>query len=127
MSRPNRGLPTAATLADWVRDARQRTLELVADLSDEQLIGPHMPIVNPLVFYPWRAFDIARTVWQWYRLVRRHKAIMERVKADPMASSYIDQALTPPIAGTEDHVVQIFADKIPKTHGAPVNQAIAAR
>jgi hypothetical protein len=82
--------------------------------------------VNPLIFYPWRAFDIARTVWKWYRLVRRYKAIMERVKADPTASTYIDQALTPPIAGTEDHVVQLFADKIPKTHGAPVNHAVAA-
>jgi hypothetical protein len=82
--------------------------------------------LNPLIFYPWRAFDVARTVWQWYRLVRRHKAIMERVKADPTAESYIDQALTPPIAGAEDHVVQIFADKIPKTHGAPVNHPVAA-
>ena len=85
-----------------------------------------MQRVNPLVFYPWRAFDIARTVWQWYRLVRRYKAIMERVKADPTASTYIDQALTPPIAGAEDHVVQLFADKIPKTHGAPVNHPVAA-
>jgi hypothetical protein len=79
--------------------------------------------VNPLVFYPWRAFDVARTVWQWYRLLRRYKAIMERVKADPTAANYIDQALTPPIAGAEDHVVQLFADKIPKTHGAPVQHA----
>jgi radical SAM superfamily enzyme YgiQ (UPF0313 family) len=83
--------------------------------------------INPLIFYPWRAFDVARTVWRWYALVRRHKTIMERVKADPSASAYIDQALTPPIAGAEDHVVQIFANKIPKTHGAPVNQAVAAR
>jgi hypothetical protein len=51
---------------------------------------------------------------------------MERVKADPTASNYIDQALTPPLAGVEDHVVQIFADKIPNTYRAPVKQAIAA-
>ena len=86
-----------------------------------------LPLVNPLVFYPWRAFDIARTVWQWYRLIRRYRGIMERVKADPAASRYMDEALTPPLAGVEDHVVTMFADKIPKTHGAPVNQAVAAQ
>ena len=86
-----------------------------------------LPLVNPLVFYPWRAFDIARTVWQWYRLIRRYRRIMERVKADPAASRYMDEALTPPLAGVEDHVVTMFADKIPKTHGAPVNQAVAAQ
>ena len=87
---------------------------------------PTLPVVNPLVFYPWRAFDVARTVWQWFQLVRRYRAIMLRVKADPTAKDYIDEALTPPIAGVEDHVVTIFADKIPKTHGAPVNHAVAA-
>jgi radical SAM superfamily enzyme YgiQ (UPF0313 family) len=85
-----------------------------------------MPIVNPLIFYPWRAFDIARTAWRWYSLVRRYRKIMLRVKNDPAAASYMDAALTPPVAGVEDHVVQIFADKIPKTHGAPVKQSVAA-
>jgi hypothetical protein len=51
---------------------------------------------------------------------------MERVKADPAATNYMDAALTPPEAGREDNVVTIFADKIPKTHGAPVRQAIPA-
>ncbi|MEX2621637.1 MAG: selenoneine synthase SenA [Egibacteraceae bacterium] len=37
-------------LAEWVRDARQRTLDLVADLDDEQLIGPVLPTVNPLLW-----------------------------------------------------------------------------
>jgi iron(II)-dependent oxidoreductase len=36
-------------LAGWVRDGCQRTLELVADLDDEQLIGPQLPTVNPLL------------------------------------------------------------------------------
>jgi len=39
-----------ALLAAWVRDARQRTLEVVADLSDEQLLGPQLRIVNPLLW-----------------------------------------------------------------------------
>ena len=33
---------------------------------------------------------------------------------------YTDEALTPIVAGTQDHFVDVFADKIPKTHGAPV-------
>jgi radical SAM superfamily enzyme YgiQ (UPF0313 family) len=85
-----------------------------------------MPIVNPLIFYPWRAFDVARTAWRWYSLVRRYRKIMLRVKNDPAAANYMDGALTPPVAGVEDHVVQIFADKIPKTHGAPVKHSVAA-
>ncbi len=28
-----------------------------------------MPMVNPLVFYPWRAFDFLKTTSQWLRLV----------------------------------------------------------
>jgi hypothetical protein len=82
--------------------------------------------LNPLVFYPWRAFDIAQNVWRWVRLIRRYRAIMARVKADPAAADYMDTALAPPVAGSEDHVVTIFADKIPKTHGAPVRQAVPA-
>lgn len=44
-------------LVDWVCDARQRTLELVADLTDEQLIGPQLPIVNPLLW------EIGHVAW----------------------------------------------------------------
>lgn len=35
--------------AESVRDPRGRTLDLVADLTDEQLRGPLLPIVNPLI------------------------------------------------------------------------------
>ena len=37
-------------LAAWVRDARQRTMDLVADLDDGQLLGPLLPTVNPLLW-----------------------------------------------------------------------------
>jgi ergothioneine biosynthesis protein EgtB len=36
-----------ALLAEWLCDSRQRTLDLIADLSDEQLLGPRLAIVNP--------------------------------------------------------------------------------
>ena len=41
---------STATLAQWVVDARSRTFELVADLDDPQLIGPHLSIVNPMLW-----------------------------------------------------------------------------
>ena len=39
---------STAYLIDTMQDARSRTLELVGDLSDEQLMGPKLPIVNPM-------------------------------------------------------------------------------
>ena len=46
-----------------------------------------MPIVNPLLFYPWRAFDFLKVTSQWLRLVWRYRRIMARVVADPAASA----------------------------------------
>jgi iron(II)-dependent oxidoreductase len=40
----------AAPLSEWIRDARRRTLALVEDLSDGQLMGPRLDIVNPLLW-----------------------------------------------------------------------------
>jgi len=37
-------------LAEWVKDARARTLALVADLDLAQLMGPRLAIVNPLLW-----------------------------------------------------------------------------
>lgn len=42
--------PTAPELAGWVRDAGQRLVALVADLDDDQLIGPRLSTVNPLLW-----------------------------------------------------------------------------
>src|SRR5438876_5023194 len=44
-------------LPDWVRDARQRTCDLVADLSDSQLLGPRLPTLNPLLW------EIGHVAW----------------------------------------------------------------
>lgn len=50
-------VPTNADLAAWVRDARARTFDLVADLSDEQLMGPRLAVVNPLLW------EIGHVAW----------------------------------------------------------------
>jgi iron(II)-dependent oxidoreductase len=47
----------ACELAGWVRDARAHTLELVADLSEDQLRVPRMWIVNPILW------EIGHTAW----------------------------------------------------------------
>jgi Radical SAM superfamily len=84
-----------------------------------------MPIVNPFVFYPWRAWDLLTNGWQWLKLVRRYRRIMARVVADPNTVNYTDDALQVSAAVT-DHFVETFADKIPNTYGAPTKHATPA-
>jgi radical SAM superfamily enzyme YgiQ (UPF0313 family) len=86
-----------------------------------------MPIESPLTFYPLRALDLIVAAMRWYGLVRRYKAIARRVMSTPDAAHYVDEALMPPAANeATPHFVQVFADKIPKTHGAPVREAVTA-
>jgi iron(II)-dependent oxidoreductase len=49
-----------------LREARWRTLALVADLNDEQLIGPRLEIVNPLLW------EIGHVAWFQEYWVLRH-------------------------------------------------------
>ncbi len=80
-----------------------------------------MPIVNPLVFYPWRFFDFLKVCSQWARVILRYRRIMAKVMKDPASRTHFDEALRPHTgSGETDHFVEVFADKIPHTHGAPV-------
>lgn len=65
---------TTAQLIDWVCDARRRSLETVADLSDEQLIGPRLAIVNPLL---WEIGHVAwfQEIWVLRRTCGRKPVI----------------------------------------------------
>jgi hypothetical protein len=83
-----------------------------------------MRVLNPLLFYPWRAFDFTRMAYRWIRLALRYRAIKQRVLATPDAASYIDDALRPGTPET-DHLVELFAEAIPHTHGAPVRKRAA--
>src|SRR5438132_1704522 len=49
-----------------IRDARARTLEIVADLADDQLMGPRLAIVNPL------RWEIGHVAWFQEYWVLRH-------------------------------------------------------
>ncbi|MDA0999213.1 MAG: selenoneine synthase SenA [bacterium] len=53
-------------LARWVHDARQRTFDLVADLTDDQLMGPQLDIVNPL------KWEIGHIAWFHEKWLLRH-------------------------------------------------------
>jgi iron(II)-dependent oxidoreductase len=66
-------MPTPAELAEWVNDARDRTCELVADLSDDQLIGPKLICVNPLL---WEIGHMAWFQGKWLlRGINGHEPI----------------------------------------------------
>ena len=58
-----------------------------------------MPIVNPLIFYPWRVYDFVSGGLRWLKLLRRNRRIQRRVLADPTVKSYTDEALTPITGG----------------------------
>ena len=86
-----------------------------------------LPVVNPLVFYPWRAWDFARVLSKWLALALRYRAIYRRVVADKTAGTYVDDALRP--SADIDHAhdfVAGYADKIPDTYGAPKRETAAA-
>jgi radical SAM superfamily enzyme YgiQ (UPF0313 family) len=85
-----------------------------------------MPVPSPLAFYPWRAFDFVKVLSQWARLYWRYNRMLTRVKANPAARTYSDEALRAHTsAGETDHFVEVFADKIPQTHGAPARAPAA--
>ena len=54
-----------AVLAEWAADVVDRTFELIADLDEDQLIGPLLPTVNPLLW------EIAHLAWFQEKFVLR--------------------------------------------------------
>jgi iron(II)-dependent oxidoreductase len=69
-------MPSAATIREWVADARKRTFELVADLDDHQLLGPRLSIVNPLLW------EIGHVAWFQEKWVLRHALGEPPIRAD---------------------------------------------
>jgi iron(II)-dependent oxidoreductase len=78
---------TPALLAEWVRDARQRTLDLIADLGDDQLLGPRLPIVNPPLW------EVGHLAWFAERWVLRHAGRRPPLRAD--ADALYDSSAVP--------------------------------
>ncbi|HWB51677.1 MAG TPA: radical SAM protein [Stellaceae bacterium] len=87
---------------------------------------PELGLESPLIFYPRRSWEVLRTAAAWGSLYWRYHRIKRRVLADPRRMDYIDAALRP--ATEEQEVpdfVRAFADKIPRTYGAPTPAAMA--
>lgn len=64
---------TTEQLVEHLHEARSRLLELIADLDDQQMIGPSLPIVNPL---RWEIAHVAHFQEFWLlRHQRGHKPI----------------------------------------------------
>ena len=59
-------LLSSSQLIQELKEARKRTLELITDLTDEQLMGPRMGIVNPLLW------EIGHLTWFQERWTLRH-------------------------------------------------------
>jgi iron(II)-dependent oxidoreductase len=78
---------TTEDLQHWVRDARQRTLDLIADLTDNMLLGPRLPIVNPLLW------EIGHLAWFQEKWVLRHAAGRPPLRTD--ADALYDSATVP--------------------------------
>jgi hypothetical protein len=84
-----------------------------------------MPLVHPLIFYPWRAYDFCKAHVQWGLVFWRYYRMMTRIKKNPDARNYSDEAMRLPAGSDQaDKIVELFADKIPQTHGAPVRAAV---
>ena len=63
---------------------------------------------------------------QWGSLVFRIRRLRKNIQADPRGRDYMDESLSVQPAATQDDFVQVYADKIPKTHGAPKQRAVEA-
>jgi len=58
-------IKTSAYLKEILRDAHARTMELVTGLDDEQVMGPRLPIVNPL------RWEIGHVAWFYEKFILR--------------------------------------------------------
>ena len=66
----------ALELAKWVREAGERTLHLLSDLTDEQLLGPYIKTVNPMLW------EIGHVAWFQEKWVLRHACGQSAVRPD---------------------------------------------
>src|SRR5438046_5233986 len=76
-----------ATLADWLADAGRRTTDLIADLGDDQLIGPRLAATNPPLW------ELGHLAWFAEKWVLRHAGRRPPLRAD--ADGLYDSAAVP--------------------------------
>jgi iron(II)-dependent oxidoreductase len=74
-------------LADWLRDARERTLALTLDLGDAEWLGPRLAIVNPPLW------ELGHVAWFQERWVLREACGERPLRAD--ADALYDSSAVP--------------------------------
>jgi radical SAM superfamily enzyme YgiQ (UPF0313 family) len=87
---------------------------------------PGMPLENPLIFYPRRAWEIASLSVRWMNLVWKFFRILRRVQAQPQQPGEVDLAMIPVDEQKDEDLtlVQVYRDHIPVSHIA--NQTITS-
>jgi hypothetical protein len=120
-------------MARWTAPNRLRDMGVARKYLKNRAFVPcsgtrGMPVENPLVFYPRRVLEVARSTRHWVTRFQKYRKMRKRITADPANWHYMDEALAPITAdATQDHLVQAFADQIPNTYGAPKEHAATAR
>ena len=76
-------MDSPGTIAESLREARSRTRALVEDLNDEQMMGPRLEIVNPLIW------EIGHVAWFQEYWILRHLNGRSRIlpKSDTLYDS----------------------------------------
>ena len=84
-----------------------------------------MPLENPLLFYARRGAELFSAGVRWGSLAIRLRRLRKRIEHDPVGADYMDDALRAAEVDKLDHFVEVFADKIPNTYGAPKHRPVA--
>ena len=63
---------------------------------------------------------------QWAIKALHYRGILKRVVSSGARHSWFDKAMQPSNVEGGDHLIDVFADKIPRLHGAPIYGAAQA-
>jgi hypothetical protein len=90
---------------------------------------PGMPLENPLIFYPRRAWEIASLSVRWMNLVWKFFRILRRVQAQPQQPGEGDLAMIPVDEQKDEDLtlLQVYRDHLPARHIAKQTIASAHR
>ncbi len=110
---PPGGLLSSITACDLIavmREFRGRTLDLVVDLDDEQMIGPRLPTVNPPL---WEIGHVAWFAEFWIlRHLRKQKPIIENgdrlYNSTDVAHDTRWELLLPPLPKTRQYMDEVI-------------------
>ena len=111
-------------LIEIMQSARQRTLELLDGLSDEQLVGPKLPILNPIIW------EIGHVAWFHEFFVLRqeigHPPLLDRgdVLYDSIAVAHDTRWDLPvyPLREMKDYMARVLDTLTVRLHGGQASE-----